>query len=175
MHFTTTYRSPLGDILLAGTDTHLTGLWFMDQKYVKATLPSDTIHLRNSSKLPTSLCDSIRWLDIYFSGINPDFMPALQPSGTVFQMEVWEILKSIPYGNTTTDGNIASLLAKQRGIISMSAQAVGNAVGRNPISIIIPCHRVIGANGTLTGYAGGTDKKLALLKLENVNIALTKA
>jgi len=166
MHFTTTYRSPLGDILLAGTDTHLTGLWFMDQKYVKATLPPDAIHLKTSSELPTSLRESIRWLDIYFSGINPDFMPSLQPSGTVFQMEVWEILKDIPYGKTMTYGEVASVLAKQRGIISMSAQAVGNAVGRNPISIIIPCHRVIGANGTLTGYAGGIERKHALLILE---------
>ena len=112
------------------------------------------------------MAEAIRWLDIYFSGATPDFTPSLHFSGTPFQMEVWNILQTIPYGETMTYGEIASILAKQQGFLSMSAQAVGNAVGRNPVSIIVPCHRVIGANGNLTGYAGGIDKKRALLTLE---------
>ena len=168
MHYTTHYHSPLGEIILAGTDTHLTGLWFKDQKYVMASLPENTIHKDEHTSLPCALSESLRWLDIYFSGTNPDFTPPVHLTGTAFQMEVWEILKNIPYGESMTYGEIASVLAKHRGLSSMSAQAVGNAVGRNPISIIIPCHRVIGANGSLTGYAGGIERKQVLLTLENI-------
>ena len=167
MHYTTLYHSPLGEIILAGTDTHLTGLWFKDQKHVMANLPKNTMHKDENLSLPCALNESLHWLDIYFSGKMPDFTPPVHLSGTAFQMEVWNLLKDIPYGKTTTYGNIASALAKQRRAASMSAQAVGNAVGRNPISIIIPCHRVIGANGTLTGYAGGIERKKALLISEN--------
>ena len=107
-----------------------------------------------------------RWLDIYFSGQQPDFMPPLHMSGTPFQMAVWETLREIPYGQTTTYGAIARKIARQRGVSKMSAQAVGQAVGRNELSILVPCHRVVGTNGSLTGYAGGIDKKIQLLQLE---------
>ncbi|MDO4542841.1 MAG: methylated-DNA--[protein]-cysteine S-methyltransferase, partial [Bacillota bacterium] len=108
-----------------------------------------------------------KWLDIYFSGREPNFKLPLHFIGTSFQNEVWEILYSIPYGQTMSYGEIAKRLAAKRGLKRMSAQAVGGAVGRNEISVIVPCHRVVGANGSLTGYAGGIDKKIALLKLEN--------
>ena len=107
-----------------------------------------------------------RWLTIYFSGKEPDFQVPLHFTGTEFQNEVWEILYAIPYGQTMTYGQIAAQIAEKRGLQRMSAQAVGGAVGRNEISIIVPCHRVVGTNGSLTGYAGGIDKKIALLQLE---------
>ena len=107
-----------------------------------------------------------RWLDIYFSGQQPDFMPPLHMSGTPFQMAVWETLREIPYGQTTTYGAIARKIARQRGLSKMSAQAVGQAVGRNELSILVPCHRVVGADGTLTGYGGGLELKRKLLELE---------
>ena len=109
---------------------------------------------------------AIRWLDLYFSGEKPDFTPALSPKGTVFQKTVWELLQTIPYGQTVTYGLLAEKVAEQRGLARMSAQAVGGAVSRNPISLIIPCHRVIAADGSPTGYAGGINKKLWLLQLE---------
>ena len=166
MYYSTLYHSPLGEILLAGTEIHLTGLWFRDQKHFAAKLSPEHIYIEDSQNLPASLSQSIRWLDIYFSGKNPDFMPVTHLTGTSFQLKVWEILKTIPYGETMTYGEIASVISRQCGNVSMSAQAVGNAVGRNPISIIIPCHRVIGANGKLTGYAGGIERKQSLLTLE---------
>ncbi|MGN0733289.1 MAG: methylated-DNA--[protein]-cysteine S-methyltransferase [Emergencia sp.] len=117
------------------------------------------------SKLPV-FEQTRRWLDIYFEGREPDFTPPLHLIGTDFRKEVWDILKQIPYGQTKTYGEIAEELAARRGIRRMSAQAVGGAVGHNNISIIVPCHRVIGADGSLTGYAGGTDIKAELLRLE---------
>ena len=111
-----------------------------------------------------------RWLDLYFSGREPGFTPALNPSGSAFRRAVWEILLKIPYGKTTTYGQIAREIAAARGLAKMSAQAVGGAVGHNEISIIIPCHRVIGAHGNLTGYAGGIDRKIKLLQLEGVDM-----
>ena len=168
MHYTTIYKSKLGDILLACDDAGLTGLWFKDQRHFAAKLSSEHIYIDDYKHLPLPLSDTVRWLDIYFSGKLPEFTPALHLIGTPFQMEVWQILLSIPYGKTTTYGEIASTLAKMRGLSSMSAQAVGSAVGRNPVSIIVPCHRVIGSNGKLTGYAGGIWRKEALLKLESV-------
>lgn len=111
-----------------------------------------------------------RWLDLYFSGREPGFTPALNPVGSAFRRAVWEILLKIPYGRTTTYGQIAREIAAARGLAKMSAQAVGGAVGHNEISIIIPCHRVIGAHGSLTGYAGGIDRKIKLLKLEGVDM-----
>lgn len=166
MHYTVTYHSPVGNILLACDHIGLIGLWFEYQKYFSAKLSPEHINVTDAASMPFVLAEAIRWLDIYFSGINPDFTPPVHLSGTPFQLEVWSILQTIPYGATITYGKIASILAKQQGLISMSAQAVGNAVGRNPVSIIVPCHRVIGANGKLTGYAGGIDKKRALLALE---------
>lgn len=147
---------------MAADDIGLTGLWFCNQKYFGSGL------LPESTKRRTiAISDAETWLDVYFSGQNPDFTPALHFIGTPFQCEVWEYLCMIPYGKTTTYGLIANQIAKKHGKTHMSAQAVGSAVGRNRISIIIPCHRVIGTNGSLTGYAGGIDRKSALLRLEN--------
>ncbi len=112
------------------------------------------------------LRDAKRWLDIYFSGKEPTFRLPLHPIGTDFQMSVWELLADIPYGETVTYRQLAEQLARARGIAKMSAQAVGGAVGKNKIAILLPCHRVIGTDGSLTGYAGGLDRKSALLRLE---------
>lgn len=166
MHYTTIYKSDLGDVFLACNNIGLTGLWFKDQKYFAAGLSAAHIHIEDSTCLPAPLADTVRWLTLYFSGKKPDFTPQLHLMGTPFQKEVWEILLTIPYGETITYGEIATKLAKKRGLISMSAQAVGGAVGRNPVSIIVPCHRVVGTGGKLTGYAGGIWRKEALLKLE---------
>ncbi len=164
MHYITTYHSPLGELLLAADDIGLTGLWFEGEKYYANNLA------KNHEKKEVPIFGNVKqWLDIYFSGKEPDFMPPLHIFGTAFQKDVWKILLAIPYGKTTTYGEIATQIAKKRGIARMSAQAVGGAVGRNAISIIIPCHRVVGANGSLTGYAGGIDKKIQLLKYEGVH------
>lgn len=156
MLYTAFCPSPLGKILLATDDTGLTGLWFEGQKYYAV----HSVQAQENS-IPI-LKETKKWLEIYFSGRDPDFCPPLHPAGSNFQMAVWSILRTIPYGKTMTYGEIAKQLNPSR----MSAQAVGGAVSRNPISILIPCHRVIGAGGSLTGYAGGLDKKAALLKLE---------
>ncbi len=165
MLYTYSYASPLGEITLAGNEHALTGLWFVGQKYY-----ADTLSGSYTEKILPIFQQTAGWLDIYFSGKEPDFMPALFMSGTPFQMEVWEILKEIPYGQTTTYRAIAERIAFQHGISRTSAQAVGGAVGHNPISIIVPCHRVVGANGSLTGYAGGVERKMELLKLENTDM-----
>ena len=158
MDFSHFYLSPLGRILLSGDGERLTGLWFEGQKDVPEGLGPE-------KQLPVfdSAC---RWLNLYFDGERPDFLPPLMPRGTAFQRAVWDILLAIPYGGTITYGQIARTLARDMGKPRMSAQAVGGAVGRNPISIIIPCHRVVGADGGLTGYAGGLERKAALLALE---------
>ena len=161
MHYINRYHSPLGTILLAADDTGLTGLWFEDQKYFAQGLDKETEE-KEFSVFQTAR----RWLDVYFSGQAPDFQVPLHFQGTAFQKEVWEILLSIPYGGTTTYGAIAKQLAAKRGLPHLSAQAVGSAVGHNKISIIVPCHRVIGADGSLTGYAGGIWRKEKLLALE---------
>lgn len=158
--YTAAYLSPLGPITLRADGETLTGLWFVGQKYYPG-------HLDNGGQddLPI-FAQARQWLDIYFSGKTPDFTPPLRTEGTAFQREVWAILAAIPYGMTRTYGDIAGELAQKRGLEHMSAQAVGSAVGRNPISILIPCHRVVGQTGNLTGYAGGLDRKRALLELE---------
>ena len=161
MHYINRYHSPLGTILLAADDTGLTGLWFEDQKYFAQGLDKETEE-KEFSVFQTAR----RWLDVYFSGQAPDFQVPLHFQGTAFQKEVWEILLSIPYGGTTTYGAIAKQLAAKRGLPHLSAQAVGSAVGHNKISSIVPCHRVIGADGSLTGYAGGIWRKEKLLALE---------
>ena len=161
MQYTTTYHSPLGEILLAADEIGLTGLWFDGEKYYAWNLDEN----HEEKEVPV-FQEAKRWLDIYFSGREPDFMPPMHMLGTAFQKEVWEILRTIPYGETTTYGGIAAKIAKKRGLPRMSAQAVGNAVGRNELSILIPCHRVVGTNGSLTGYAGGLEKKRRLLALE---------
>ncbi len=161
MQYISHYHSPLGDILLAADSAGLTGLWFEGQKYFALYLDKE----HEEKELPV-FEEAKRWLDIYFSGKNPDFQVPLHFTGTDFQNEVWEILYAIPYGQTTTYGEIAAQLAKKRGLPRMSAQAVGGAVGHNEISIIVSCHRVVGASGSLTGYAGGIEKKIELLRLE---------
>ena len=161
MQYTSHYNSPLGDILLAADEAGLTGLWFEGQKYFARSL--DREHEEKDTPL---FAKARRWLDVYFSGKEPDFTVPLHFTGTAFQKEVWEILLSIPYGETTTYGAIAKQLAAKRGLPHLSAQAVGSAVGHNKISIIVPCHRVIGADGSLTGYAGGIWRKEKLLVLE---------
>ncbi len=165
MQYISHYRSPLGDILLAADEIGLTGLWFEGQKYFARCLDKEReekeILLFETAK---------RWLDVYFSGQEPDFSVPLHLMGTEFQKEVWEILRAIPYGHTTTYGEIAKQIAAKKGLPHMSAQAVGGAVGRNEISVIVPCHRVVGINGSLTGYAGGIEKKVKLLTLENVDM-----
>lgn len=164
MQYVCTYLSPLGEILLAADESGLTGLWFKDQKYFAHGL--DHEHVEKDTPI---LSDTRKWLNIYFSGKEPDFYIPLHLSGTDFQKEVWNILSSIPYGKTMTYGEIAEIVARKKNMKRMSAQAIGSAVGHNEISIIIPCHRVVGSNGSLTGYAGGIDKKEALLKLEGVS------
>ena len=161
MAYTGIYHSPLGNLLLAADDTGLTGLWFEGQKYFARTLPEE-----QQLKETPVLAETRHWMKIYFSGEEPAFTPRLHPAGSAFRQAVWQILLQIPYGKTMTYGEIAREMAKRQQVSHMSAQAVGGAVGHNAISIIIPCHRVIGANGSLTGYAGGIDKKVALLELE---------
>ncbi len=166
MQYTSHYPSPLGGILLAADDTGLTGLWFEGQKYFALGLDKDCV----AKEIPL-FETAKRWLDLYFSGAVPNFTVPLHITGTAFQKEVWEILSAIPYGRTTTYGEIAKRLAAKRGLPHMSAQAVGGAVGRNKISILVPCHRVTGSDGGLTGYAGGIGKKQALLALESAGLA----
>ena len=174
MIFTASCASPLGGIVLAADEIGLTGLWFTGAKYFGAGLPASA----TEADTPI-LAEARRWLDIYFAGQCPAVLPPLHPSGSPFRRAVWDILLTIPYGETTTYGAIAQQLAAQRGLKQLaaqrglkhlSAQAVGGAVGHKPISILIPCHRVIGADGSLTGYAGGIEKKHALLKLEHAKI-----
>lgn len=159
--YTQNYESPLGSILLAADETGLTGLWFRGEKYFADVLDPD----HTEREMPV-LQQAKRWLDVYFSGQEPDFTPPLHPIGSPFRQEVWALLLQIPYGQTTTYGELAKQIAAKHGLARMSAQAVGGAVGHNEISIIIPCHRVVGTNGSLTGYAGGMDKKVKLLTLE---------
>ena len=161
----THYDSPIGGILLASDGEALTGLWFDRQKYF-----ADTLIPEHEEKPLPVFEQTKKWLDIYFQGREPDFTPPLRFQATPFRQTVWSVLLTIPYGKTMTFGEIANIIAKQRGICRMSAQAVGGAVGHNPISLIVPCHRVVGASGSLTGYAGGIERKLALLTLEKANI-----
>ena len=166
MIYTSKYTSPLGGILLAADEVGLRGLWFDGQKYFARDLPDE----RTERETP-ALSEAKRWLDLYFGGQEPDFLPPLHPVGTPFRQAVWEILLRIPYGKTVTYGEISKQLAEKMGLERMSAQAVGGAVGHNEISIIIPCHRVVGSNGSLTGYAGGIDRKIKLLELEHADMS----
>ena len=161
MEYTTDYHSPVGEILLAGNEKELTGLWFEGQKYFGSTLEREM----RKKDLPI-FEETRRWLDQYFSGKKPDFLPPLAPKGSEFRRKVWKHLLEIPYGETTTYGALAKKLAIEMGRETMSAQAVGGAVGHNPISILIPCHRLLGADGSLTGYAAGLEVKKRLLALE---------
>lgn len=160
MEYINHYLSPLGPITLASDGSSLTGLWFDGQQHDRSTLKGMPIE----EDLPVFALTRT-WLDTYFRGAVPDFLPPISLQGTPYQKAVWNILMTIPYGKTVTYGSIADRLSSQPGN-HMSAQAVGGAVGRNPISLIVPCHRVVGADGNLTGYAGGIEKKKALLAME---------
>ena len=164
MIYTQHYNSPLGGILLAADDTGLTGLWFEGQKYFADRLPA-----AQEQQTPI-LAKTQQWLDAYFDGRQPPVLPPLRPVGSAFRQQVWQLLLQIPYGQTTTYAALAAQLAAQQGLAHMSAQAVGGAVGHNPISILIPCHRVVGTNGSLTGYAGGITRKIQLLELERADM-----
>ncbi len=167
MQYTTMYQSPIGEILLTADEIGLTGLWFDTEKFY-----TDSLEKGYERKEVPVFGAAKKWLDIYFSGQKPEFMPKLRISGSSFQLSVWKLLCQIPYGETTTYGELAKIVAKERGISRMSAQAIGGAVGHNRISIMIPCHRIIGSNGSLTGYGGGLDKKKKLLLLEGVDIEI---
>ena len=154
MTITAARPSPLGELILVSDGSALTGLRFTGQRHFPAGLPAPG---------PVSASevfeDTARWLELYFSGERPSLLPRLSPEGTAFQRTVWERLLRIPYGKTVTYAELAAGLGT-------SARAVGGALGRNPISLIIPCHRVVGAGGALTGYAGGIGRKEALLRFE---------
>ena len=157
------YLSPIGQLLLTADDAALVALHFCDEG--RSHLLSDGTACNDNATLQAAK----QWLDVYFSGQEPNFMPPLRPVGTEFQQEVWQLLRAIPYGKTTTYGEIAAALAARHGIPRMSAQAVGGAVGHNPIPIFIPCHRVVGSGGKLTGYSGGLEKKQFLLSNEHID------
>ncbi len=165
MQIVSHYPSPLGDILLSADGDGLTGLWFDGAKYYAAGLAPDC---REGSS--PALEEAKRWLDLYFSGRVPDFLPPLHAVGSPFQRAVWDLLLQIPRGRTATYGALARRLSARSGAARVSARAVGGAVGRNKISILIPCHRVVGADGSLTGYAGGIARKQALLALEGAEL-----
>lgn len=168
MFYTTAYSSPLGAVTLAGDDKNIIGLWLDGQKYFAATLKG---HGEEKSDLPVFV-RAKKWLDAYFAGEKPAIAQLpLAPIGSDFRKAVWEVLCEIPYGQCATYGEIAKKMAVRMNKKSMSSQAVGGAVGHNAISIIIPCHRVVGSNGSLTGFAGGISKKIKLLELEGVDMS----
>ena len=155
------YSSVLGLIRLEADENALTGLWFEDDAELSEKSAEDT-------DLPDNavIHETVKWLDIYFSGKEPDFMPKVRPEGSDFRKKIWDLLLEIPYGETVSYKEIRDRYLKKYGVSRMAAQAVGNAIGHNPVSLIIPCHRVIGSDGSLTGYGGGLDRKAYLLKLE---------
>lgn len=168
MYYSTHYTSPLGLIMLASDGDSLVGLWIEGQKYFGDTVDED---MTEKDGLPVFTATK-NWLDKYFAGQKPAISDLpLAPIGGAFRKAVWDILCEIPYGEYITYGDIAKVVAVRMGKVSMSSQAVGGAVGHNPISIIIPCHRVVGANGSLTGYAGGISKKIKLLEHEGVDMS----
>ncbi len=164
MIYVSEYESPLGKMTLAEEDGFLIGLWFNDQKYFGSKLTDKT-----ECKDTTTILETKRWLDIYFIGEEPKFTPKLAYGFSPFQKLVLDILLTIPYGHAKTYGEIAKEVAHKLNKEKMSAQAAGNAISHNPISIIIPCHRILGKDGSLVGYAGGIDRKEKLLKLENIS------
>ena len=168
MYYSARYNSPIGEILLAGDEhNNIIGLWFADQQYIADTIPEQ---LTENADLPV-LRQGMTWLDNYFAGLKPGLSAlSLAPAGSIFRQQVWKVLMEILYGQLTTSGSVAKEAAKRMGKVRMSARAVGGAVGNNPISVIIPCHRVIGSDGSLTGYAGGIEKKIMLLRHEGVDI-----
>lgn len=168
MYYKTKYKSKLGNLILVASKDSLIGLWIEGQKYEFQTLEKKDVVDKDDFLI---LIEAKKWLDDYFNNLKPDIQKlSLNPIGTNFQKDVWQILTKIPYGSVVTYNDIAKEIAQKYGIKKMSAQAVGGAVGHNPISIIIPCHRVVGSNGSLTGYAGGIDKKIALLTHEGLDM-----
>lgn len=163
MFYSWNYLSPIGTLTMVCDETCLVGLSFSDQDCYRGVFPK--------RKKTALLCEAEKWLDRYFRGENPPVSLPLSPKGTPFQEEVWALLRGIPYGSVVTYGELAGELAKRRGE-KMSARAVGGAVGKNPIPVFIPCHRVIGAGGKLTGFTGGIEKKIALLKCEGMDADL---
>jgi len=166
MFYKDNYLSPLGEILIASDGENLVGLWFKGQKYFLGTI-NEPIYQKDDLEI---FKKTKTWLDKYFEGKKPQIADlSIAPMGSDFRKRVWKILCAIPYGKTVTYGQIARQMAADEGKDKMSAQAVGGAVGHNPISIIIPCHRVIGSNNSLTGYAGGISTKIRLLELEGID------
>ena len=166
MDYIDTFPSPIGDITISSDGENLTGLWFDGQKYFMATIDEATY----DSALPL-FKETRAWLDAYFTGKNPGPIPPVKPQGTAFRQRVWKHLCEIPYGGLSTYGELAKKIAAEEGKATWSARAVGGAVGHNPISIIVPCHRVIGTNGSLTGFGGGIARKITLLELEGVDLS----
>jgi len=170
MYYSTNYPSPVGILTLACDGEHLVGLWIEGQKYHGSTISEE---MTEKDGMPV-FDDAKKWLDRYFAGEKPAISELqLAPIGSEFRQKVWRILCEIPYGQIITYGDIAKKMAAKTHKKSMSSQAVGGAVGHNPISIIIPCHRVVGSNGSLTGYAGGIDTKIKLLEMEGVKCRAT--
>lgn len=159
MDYSTNYDSPLGKILLVSDGDALCGLYFYDHLFFK-----DSIYITVENDDLDVFIKAKRWLDEYFEGKNPKIDFKIKPEGSEFRLKVWKIIQEIPYGETLTYGEIASKISP-----TMAPQAVGGAVGHNPVSIIIPCHRVLGAGGKLTGYAGGIERKMKLLDLEKIS------
>lgn len=164
--YISTYFSPLGAMTLASDGHAITGLWFDGQKYFARTLPE-----RHAVRALPVLEEAHAWLDLYFSGKQPDFMPRLMPTGSPFAQTVWRLLSTIPYGHVVTYKALAQQVARLLKVPHSSAQAIGGAVSRNPISLLIPCHRVVGTSGSLTGYAGGLQRKWRLLQGEGVDMS----
>lgn len=162
--YITKYNSSVGMLTIASDGENIIGLWIEGQKYFESTIKDPICGAELSVFIQAK-----EWLERYFKGKNPPMNLPLAPKGSDFRQSVWKILKEIPYGQTITYGEIAKKLERTSGGKRVCAQAVGGAVGHNPISIIIPCHRVVGANGSMTGYAGGIDSKIKLLKLEKVD------
>lgn len=167
MYYSTVYPSLIGLLALASNGEQIVGLWVEGQKYFGSRLGE----LQEPDDLPV-FNQARQWLDSYFAGEQPEVsLVPLAPEGSEFRRVIWQILCDTPYGQTTTYGEIARQMATKMGRFSMSSQAVGGAVGRNPVSIIIPCHRVVGTNGSLTGYASGLARKIRLLELEGVDVS----
>ena len=181
MYYKSFYDSPIGKLTLVSDEKNLVGLWMEGQKYYESTLPEECPVMCMEDFLLQSITDmntcaaygvlqAVKvWLDQYFAGEKPQVSELpLAPVGSIFRQQVWKLMCEIPYGEVVTYGELARRLAVRIGRESMSAQAIGGAVGHNPISIIIPCHRVVGANGSLTGYAGGIERKARLLEMERI-------
>lgn len=168
LYYTINYESPVGRLNIASDGKNIVGLWIVGQKYFRDTIKGD---IQEKPDQPELLAAK-EWLNRYFAGSKPEISELpLAPIGSEFRQEVWSILCEIPYGKVITYGDIAKKMAAKMNKEHMSGQAVGGAVGHNPVSIIIPCHRVVGSNGSLTGFAGGITKKIQLLKHEGVDIS----